>query len=46
MLYEGGWEIILEENLEIIWKEKYEEWTKTKDNIAKVVWRTYQEKTR
>ena len=28
MLYEGGWEIVRTENLEIIWKEKYEEWTK------------------
>ena len=27
-LYEGGWEIVRADNLEVIWKEKYEEWTK------------------
>ena len=27
-LYEGGWEIVRAENLELIWKEKFEEWTK------------------
>merc|ERR1712107_903949 len=27
-LYEGGWEVIRAENLEAMWKEKYEDWTK------------------
>merc|ERR1712242_638956 len=26
-LYEGGWEVIRAENLEAMWKEKYDEWT-------------------
>merc|ERR1712193_351436 len=27
-LYEGGWEVIRAETLEVMWKEKYEDWTK------------------
>merc|ERR1711962_157489 len=27
-LYEGGWEVIRAENLEAMWKEKYEDWSK------------------
>merc|ERR1712183_343088 len=27
-LYEGGWEVIIAESLDAIWKEKYEEWSK------------------
>merc|ERR1711994_1129639 len=29
-LYEGGWEVIRAETLEVMWKEKYEDWTKRK----------------
>merc|ERR1719474_110781 len=25
-LYEGGWEVIRAETLEVMWKEKYEDW--------------------
>merc|ERR1711887_435901 len=35
-LYEGGWEVIRAEALEVLWKEKYEEWNKrTKSRLPK-----------
>ena len=27
-LYEGGWDVVRAENLETIWKDKYDEWTR------------------
>jgi len=35
-LYEGGWEVLRGEAMEVLWKEKYEEWNKrTKSRLPK-----------
>merc|ERR1719189_1454799 len=35
-LYEGGWEVIRSEHLELGWQDKYEDWTKrTKSKLPK-----------